>query len=395
MISSKEFSCYTDFPMPKEYPTYLRGDQALAYLRSYARHFGIEAHAEFGRSVLDISPVPDSALWDVTLDQNEIRRYQGVLVCNGHLWKPRLPNYAGSFEGLQLHSSQYKTPEVLEGKRVLVVGAGNSGCDIAVEAVHHAKTVFHSTRRGYYYWPKFLFGMPADQWAEWPLKLRMPLWMRRLVGQRLLRLATAGQPEDYGLPKPDHKLFESHFIINSTLFYHLGHGDIVSKPDIQELRGRSVRFSDGSEEEVDVIVYATGFQLSFPFLDQKHLRWEKTRPELYLNVFDRQHPNLFFIGLFQTSTGNWPIMDYQAQLVSHYVWARSEGSSKTAPFERQMRRDDSTSSGGIHFTDSPRHSIEVEHFSYRATLRRLIRSLQVGASPRPRDRAVAQAGTVA
>lgn len=375
MISSKEFSQYTDFPIPDEYPTYMRADQALAYLRSYAREFGIYAHTEFGRSVLDIAPVAGSKQWDVTLDSGEVRRYQGVLVANGHLCKPQLPDYPGNFDGLQLHSSQYKTPDVLAGKRVLVVGAGNSGCDIAVDAVHHSQAVFHSTRRGYYYWPKFLFGIPADRWAEWPLRLRTPLWARRFFGKYVLRMFTAGQPEQYGLPKPDHKLFEAHFIINSTLFYHLGHGDLTAKKDVRELRGDRVLFADGSEEQVDVIVYATGFQLSFPFIEQQHLTWQKGRPQLYMNIFDAKHPNLFFIGLFQTSTGNWPLMDYQSQLVARYLHARQAVPQKAAHVERLIQHDHSDADGGIRFTDASRHSIELEHFSYRLKLRRLIRAL--------------------
>ncbi|NML34172.1 NAD(P)-binding domain-containing protein [Paraburkholderia sp. G-4-1-8] len=386
MISSKKFSEYTDFPMPDDYPIYSRADQALAYLRSYARRFGLYEHIEFGRSVIDMEPVAGTALWDVTLDHGEVRRYKGVLVCNGHLCKPQMPAYPGRFGGLQLHSAQYKTPDVLKGKRVLVVGAGNSGCDIAVEAVHHAQAVFHSTRRGYYYWPKFVFGIPVDRWAEWPLKMRLPMWMRRLAGEKLLRFATAGQPEDYGLPKPDHRLLESHFIVNSTLFYHLGHGDLTSKPDVHELCGDSVRFSDGSEERVDVIIYATGFELSFPFIDQAYLSWNKNHPQLYLNMFDAQHPNLFFIGLFQTSTGNWPVMDYQSQLLARYLRARDAAPRKAKRIDKLISTDHSDWKGGIHFTNTQRHAIEVEHFEYRAQLKRLIRKLPasaVGASALP------------
>jgi Flavin-binding monooxygenase-like len=380
MISSKEFSRYTDYAMPKDFPIYLRADQALTYLQNYANEFGLFAHIEFGRSVLDLNPVAGSHQWDVTLDNGEVRRYQGVVVANGHLCKPHLADYPGRFNGLQLHSSQYKTPDIFVGKRVLVVGAGNSGCDIAVEAVHHAKSVVHSTRRGYYYWPKFLFGIPADVWAEWPLKMRMPLWLRRLFGYGILRLYTAGQPEQYGLPKPDHKLFESHFIINSTLFYHLGHGDLQAKGDVRALRGDHVEFADGSLETFDVIVYATGFELSFPFLDQRHLSWNKERPDLALNIFDRQHPNLFFIGLFQTSTGNWPLMDYQAQLVARYLYARQAAPAKAEKLAKWVFPQPLDASGGIRFSNTLRHSIEVEHFSYRRKLQQLIRRLPTYAS---------------
>jgi cation diffusion facilitator CzcD-associated flavoprotein CzcO len=389
MISSKSFSEYTDFKIPEDYPTYLRADQALAYLRQYASHFGVDRHIEFGRSVLDIAPVEGSKYWDVTLDGGEVRRYQGVLVANGHLSKPQLPQYPGSFNGLQIHSSQYKTWEVLSGKRVLVVGAGNSGCDIAVEAVHHASSVFHSTRRGYYFWPKYLFGIPADQWAEWPLRFRMPLWVRRFFGKIILRMFTAGQPETYGLPAPDHKLFEAHFIINSTLFYHLGHGDLVAKRDIARFNGNQVVFQDGTEETIDVIVYATGFQLSFPFLEQRHLSWPKSKPRLHLNIFDAAHPNLFFIGLFQTSTGNWPLMDYQSQLVARYINARSADPVAAERLAGLIRQRHIDATGGITFTGAARHAIELEHFSYRRHLQRLIRKL-----PAPSGSAAPTMGTV-
>jgi cation diffusion facilitator CzcD-associated flavoprotein CzcO len=375
MISSRRFSAYTDFPIPDDCPTYLRADQALDYLRRYAGHFGVYEHAEFGRSVVEITPVAGTELWDVRLDRGEVRRYRGVFVANGHLVKPNLSDYPGHFDGVQLHSSQYKTPDVLAGKRVLVVGAGNSGCDIAVEAVHHGTAVFHSTRRGYYYWPKFLFGMPADEWAEWPLRLRLPLWCRRFFGKHVLRMFTSGKPEDYGLPKPDHKLFEAHFIINTTVFYHLGHGDIIAKRDVRELRGDRVAFADGTEEMIDVIVYATGFHLCFPFIDQKYLSWSKGRPQLYMNVFDPQHHNLYFIGLFQTSTGNWPLMDYQAQLVARYIKAREFARRKAAQLTRLIASDRTNANGGIRFTEVSRHAIEVEHFSYRSKLRQLIASL--------------------
>lgn len=384
MISSRRFSEYRDFPIGDDYPLYLRADQALAYLRNYARHFGVVQHCEFGRSVLALAPVAGGPHWDVTLDGGEVRRYLGVVVANGHLCKPNLPDYPGRFDGIELHSSQYKTPDVLAGKRVLVVGSGNSGCDIAVEAVHHAQSVIHSTRRGYYYWPKFLFGVPADVWAEWPLRLRMPLWARRLFGYGILRMFSAGQPEQYRLPKPDHKLFESHFIINSTLLYHLGHGDIEARGDVRELRGERVLFADGSEEPVDAIIYATGFQLSFPFLDQHHLHWDKQHPQLHLNIFDARHPNLFFIGLFQTSTGNWPLADMQSQLLARFLHARTAAPQAADRLEQAIREHaPGASTGGIQFAQTSRHAIELEHSSYRRALHRLIRKLPHIEAPAP------------
>lgn len=379
MISSKEFSVYTDYPAPSDWQTYLRADQGLEYLRNYARHFDIYRYAEFGRSVIEITPAQGGNDWIVKLDGGEVRRYQGVVVANGHLSKPALPDLPGRFNGLQMHSAQYKTPDVLKDRRVLVLGGGNSGCDIAVEAAHHGAASFHSTRRGYYYWPKFVFGMPVDAWAEWSLRMRVPLWARRWFGKIALDWSSAGSAEKYGLPKPDHKLLESHFTINSTLLYHIGHGDITPKPGVKELRGDEVVFDDDSVERIDVIIYATGFELSFPFIEQKYLSWPKTRPELYMSIFDPQHKSLFFVGLFQTSTGNWPMMDYQAQLVSRYLNARAVAPSKAARLDALIAKDKTNAGGGIRYVDTPRHAIEFEHFAYRLKIRRLINRLPTAA----------------
>jgi len=389
LISSKPFTEYTDFPIPDHLPTYLRHTQALEYLRSYARAFRVYDHIQFGRSVDKVRPIGGGGEWEVTLDGGEARIYRGVIVANGHLWKPRLPHYPGEFNGLTLHSARYKTPDVLQGKRVLVVGAGNSGCDIAVESCHHAARTFHSTRRGYYFFPKFMFGLPADVLYELTLKCRLPLFVRRLFGEIILRLNNAGTPASYGLPRPDHKLFEEHLLINSTLLYHLSHGDITPKPEIEELCGDRVRFRDGSAEPIDVIVYATGFHLTeFPFLDRQYFNWEENRVGLYLNVFHPHYDNLFVVGLFQTNTGNWPLMDYQSQLVSRFIAAQSWNPRKAAAFRTIKAGPRPSLTRGIRFRQSPKFAIEVEHYSYRARLKKLIAMMDVR---RPRAQAQAPA----
>lgn len=195
-------------------------------------------------------------------------------------------------------------PEVLRGKRVLVVGAGNSGCDSAVESAQNAARTFHSVRRGYYYVPKYFLGKPADQIGEVSLQLRVPLPVRRAFYTLLLRMVV-GTPQKFGLPRPDHRLFETHPIVNSPMLYYVGHGDIIPKPDVAELRGKQVKFKDGSEEQIEVIVYATGFSIVFPFLDKKHLNWKNDRPNLYLNIFHPEYDNLFVAGLIQPDSGQW------------------------------------------------------------------------------------------
>lgn len=372
LISSKPLTEFTDFPMPDDYPDYPSHLRVMEYFRAYARSFGLEELIEFDTAVERIDFAGE--LWEVTLADGQTRRYGGVIIANGHLWDPNFPDTPGEFSGLAIHSKAYKTPDILRDKRVLVVGAGNSGCDIAVESAQNAAATFHSVRRGYYYIPKYMFGKPADQVGEITLKLRVPLAIRRAVNTFIVK-TIYGQPEHFGLPKPDHKLFESHPIVNSQIYYYLGHGDITPKPDLQELRGDRVRFTDGSEEQIDVIIYATGYKISFPFIDKKYLNWRGHHPELLLNIFHPVYDNLFVAGLIQPDSGQWGLVDYQTKLIARFVLAQEHQPAKAQIF-RKLKADPSAfRNGGIRYIQSMRHEIEVEHFSYRERLKRLIGTL--------------------
>lgn len=369
LISSKRLTEYTDFPMPADYPHYPSQEQVLAYLRSYADHFELRGSIRLNCGVERIEPAGNG--WQVTLDDGTQRTYAGVVIANGHHWDPLRPEYPGTFTGQALHSTDYKTPDVLVGRRVLVVGAGNSGCDIAVESAQHAAATFHSMRRGYHYLPKFLFGKPVDQCGERLLRWGLPLWLRRLIARRLAKMSL-GLPTDFGLPAPDHQLFETHPIINSQMLYYVGHGKIRVKPEVRELAGDRVVFSDGSQEPIDTIIYATGFRLSFPFIGREHLNWAHGRPQLFLNVFHPQHDGLFIAGLIQPDSGAWGLVDYQAQLIARFLSALESRPAQAEKFRRLKRLAAADLSAGIHYVDSPRHAIEVEHFSYRRRLRNLI-----------------------
>jgi cation diffusion facilitator CzcD-associated flavoprotein CzcO len=366
LISSKRLTEFADFPMPEEFPDYPHHSQAWDYLCSYARRFRLYEQITFNTSVNRVEPRGDG--WQVTLSTGERREYAGVVIANGHNWQPRLPALPGRFDGQVLHSSQYKTPDALAGKRVLVVGAGNSGCDIAVEAAQHAAVTFHSVRRGYHYLPKFVAGRPVDEYGELMLRLRVPLWLRRLVTRYIARL-TVGPPQRFGLPKPDHRFWESHPIVNSQLLYYVGHGRIRVKPNVSELRGDRVVFADGTAEPIDVIVFATGFEISFPFIDRQHLNWRDGRPDLHLNIFHPEHPRLLFAGLIQPDSGQWGLVDVQAQLIARYLAALDHKYASAARLRARLARDH-RKQPPIRYLASPRHLLEVEHYSYRGTLHR-------------------------
>lgn len=370
-ISSKRLTEYLDYPMPDDFPEYPHHTQVFEYLRGYARHFGLYERIEFSCAIERMEcehGTPSS--WLVTLKDGAQRRYRGVIIANGHNWDPRLPAFSGSFSGTTLHAARYKTPDVLVGKRVLVIGAGNSGCDIAVESAQHAARTFISMRRGYHYLPKFWRGLPIDSLNERLLRWRVPLPLRRLLARYIGRISF-GKPGGT-LPKPDHRLFESHPIINSQLFYYTAHGRIGVKPDVAELCGDAIRFADGTREPIDVIVYATGYNITFPFLDRDLLNWRDDKPRLFLNVFHPERDDLFVIGLIQPDSGQFGLVDYQSRLVAAYLAACVADRPQAERFRNLKRESDTDLSAGLRYLDSPRHLLEVEHFSYRKRLQQLL-----------------------
>ncbi len=377
MISSKEFTQFPDFPMPEEFPDYPHHTQVLDYLRRYAREFGVDEVIAYEQPAQRVAPWHDGSAWDVTVAGGAARRYAGVIIANGHHWSPKWPEYAGEFSGTVMHSADYKTPEKLEGRRVLVVGGGNSGCDIAVEAAQNGARVFHSTRRGYYYIPKYILGAPADAAGDRLHKMRIPLWLRRTITRALLKV-TVGDLTRFGVKRPDHKLFESHPVVNSLLLYYLQHGDIHPRQDIERLEGSRVRFVDGGVEEIDVIVYATGYNLEFPFIDRELLNWRDGRPRLYKHIFHPRFDNLFLAGMIQPDSGIFSLVYWQARAISLFLAAQHRNDQPTVEYLRRLKQDagEEDFGAGIHYQPTAHHALEVEHWRYLHDLRRLNRKLK-------------------
>jgi hypothetical protein len=373
MISSKRMSEFSDFPMPKQYPPYPSHQQALEYLRGYARHFGIYELARFNTSVVRVEPVadaPDSA-WRVILDSGEVLTYRGVVIASGHHSQPRMPELPGEFAGELLHAHDYKTPDVLRGKRVLVVGGGNSGCDIAVEASRHATSTLLSLRRGYHFLPKFLLGGPLDSGGERFERWHLPYFLRRWITSFLVYVAH-GRPERYGLPRPMHQLFATHPIVNSQLLYCVGHGAIGVRSGIEKVKGNTVRFSDGKEDVVDLMICATGYQATLPMLDEGLVYDNRNQPALFLNCFHKHYDHLFVTGLIQPNGAIWPLAELQAKLMAAFLRAKTETPTDAAWFRQQKLRCRPNLAAGMHYDESERHRLEVEFHAYRRTVRKLL-----------------------
>lgn len=392
LITSKRWIEFTDFPIPAHFPTYLGLQDSHAYLTAYARWSGVDQHVELGRTVTRVDRTDGDPTWLVELDGGEVRRYRGVVIANGHNSTPHWPTFEGQLDGDIIHAAEYVEPSIFEGRRVLVIGGGTSGADISVDASHRAAATYLSIRRGCYYWPKYVLGLPVDEFYERVLSLRMPRPVVRWGAARVLAASIPADPASYGLPRPPHRLLEEHFVINSTLLYQLGHGRIAPKPGVACLEGDGVWFTDGTRERVDLVVCATGYeQTQIPFIDRRHLNWSSSIPELHLHMFHPDYDNLFVIGLFQTSTGNWQIMDYQAQAMASFVhWMEHDPARVRALRAAKGRpRYGAALDGGIRFYPSNRHRLQVDHVTLRRELQQLARRYRVPQQDRGRAMATA------
>lgn len=361
-ISSKTLSGFRDFPMPAGYPDYPGHRQVLAYLRAYADRHDLRTKPEFGVAVKQVRP--DGGAWQVELEGGETRRYAGVVAATGQQWLPKTPAIAGRFEGESYHSNAYRSAGQVEGRRVLVVGGGNSGCDIAVDASARAAATFLSLRRGYWIIPKHVFGVPADVFGHSGPQL--PYWLERPILERLLRLLV-GNVTRLGLPSPDHHLFQTHPILNSQILHALSHGDVSVRADLTAFEGRDAVFRDGRRETLDVVIYATGYRRRIAVLPEDVHR-EGDTASLFLNVFHRRHPGLFVVGYFETDGGAYPVLDRQCELLARVIRARREG--RAAPFERRLAGPPPDFSAGVRYLDVERMRNYVRTHPYLRYLER-------------------------
>jgi thioredoxin reductase len=370
--TSRNLMAYATYPMPEDYPDYPNHFQIARYFDDYVDHFGLREKIRFRAEV--VSVVPADGGWEVTVESadgvRETKRYRAVLVANGHHWDSRWPEPpfpgADEFEGEQIHAHYYREPEVLRGKRVLVLGIGNSATDIAVESSRIADATFLAMRRGAYVLPKYLNGKPTDESAS-AILTRFPLPVQRFFISHMLGLAV-GDMTAYGLPQPDHKLLEAHPTVSAELLSRLGHGDIAVKPNIERFSGgRTIRFADGSEEEIDLVVYCTGYKISFPFFDENLISAKDNRLSLYRRVASVEHPGLYFIGFIQPLGAIMPIAEAQSEWVADLLAGQG-----TLPSPAEMKAEIASSETKMRkrYVASKRHTIQVDFHPYLRELRR-------------------------
>lgn len=316
IISSRKTTEYADYPMPADYPDFPSRQQMLDYLRDYAEKLQLCQRIQFNTKVVMALPLADGH-WELELESGEKRIYKGLIVCNGHHWDRRFPNYPGRFEGEYIHSKDYRNPGQLSGKRVLVIGGGNSACDIAAEAARVGTRACISLRRGYWFLPKTLLGIPTAELV----KAWFPVWAQRAFLKVVLRVAI-GKFADYGLPEPDHKIFEAHPTINSELLYYVKQGRIRPRPDIARFARKTVHFVDGTSEEFDMVVCATGYHVSFPFLPPGLVPVKGSTAQLYGGCVLPEYKNLYIVGTSQLRYGFGPVVTPGVDLIADMMLAQ-------------------------------------------------------------------------
>jgi dimethylaniline monooxygenase (N-oxide forming) len=372
--TSRRVMAFKSLPMPEGYPDYPDHFQMAAYFDEVVDRYGLRERISFNTEVLDVKPAEDGVgEWDVTVEGPEGRstgRYGAVLIANGHHWDARWPEPgfpgADEFGGEQIHAHGYREPEVLRDKRVLVLGIGNSAVDIAVESSRIGTKTFLATRRGAWVLPKYLNGKPIDEIAN-SLTGNAPIPVMRAVMKRSLKVAV-GDPTDYGLPKPDHKLLEAHPTVSSEFLPRLGHGDITAKPNIDRFTGgRGVRFVDGSEEEVDLVVYCTGYKISFPFFAPEVLAAPDNKLPLYRRVVSVERPGIYFVGFIQPLGPIMPLAEAQAEWIADLL---SERAALPAPAEMKAEIAVEEEKQRKRFVASKRHTVEVDFYPYLREIRR-------------------------
>ncbi|XP_053462063.1 flavin-containing monooxygenase 5-like [Nycticebus coucang] len=386
--TSKEMTAFSDYPFPDHFPNYLHNSKIMEYLRMYVKHFRLMKHIQFLTNVCSVKKRSDfscTGQWDVVVETKGKQRsyvFDGVMVCTGLFAHPSLPleNFPGikRFKGQYFHSKEYKSPEKFQEKKIVVVGIGNSGVDLAIELSHVASQVFLSTRRGTWIWKRVWdYGMPMDtvlftRFNTMVYKL-CPLFLINRWAEN--KLNANFNHELYGL-QPQHRFLSHQAIFGDDLPNHIISGRVLIKPNVREFTETSAIFEDDTEEDIDVIIFATGYTLSFPFLEDDSKTLD-SQHSMFKFVFPPQleKPTLAFIGIIQPVGATIPTSELQSR------WAvRVFKGLNKLPSVSGMMADIRKRRGKMQkvFVNSVRLTRKVQYVDYMDEI-----AAEIGVKPKP------------
>jgi dimethylaniline monooxygenase (N-oxide forming) len=346
---------FSDFPMPPDFPDFPRREQCWAYLDAAVDHYGIRSSIRLETNVRRVEKTGDA--WGVTLEGGESARYRAVVIANGHHNTAQLPDVEGTFAGRPIHSSDYRRREPYAGRRVLVVGYGNSGAQIAVDVSFAAGETLLAMRSGTWILPHYIRGVRVDRLFDGRLVGWLPHRADNAIATLLYRVLV-GRPDRHGLPKPKAGIADIFPTISESLVNRIGDGRIRIVPAPTRFADHTVGFADGTETEVDDIIYATGYRLTFPFLDEAVFAAADNRVRLYMRTFLPDDPSLTVLGAYQANAqwGFLPLLEAQGRLVAAHLageYALPPKAEMLAAIEREERDI------ARRFVDTPRHHYQM------------------------------------
>src|SRR4030095_16588975 len=337
-------SRFSDYEMPTDWPDFPGHARVREWFESYVDRFGFRERIRLRREAVSAQPESPSG-WRVAVrvpdGQTSESRYDAVVACSGNYWWPRMPEIPGQFEGEQIHAQQYRdpdTPVAMRGKRVVVIGIGNTGCELACEiAQAGAEAVFLSARSGTWMLPKRVDGRPAAASVPMmhpgdpvpgPLRALPQRWRERLFARIAARRfhqmfgARMRRLEALGLPPPPANPTDKRATICDPLFDALESTAVLARPGIERFEGKEVVFSDGSRVRADVVLYATGYHLRYPYLPTDLVDTRDDDLTLFLGAMPPRRHDLFIVGVSRPTGAFWPIAEVQAQFAAALLSGR-------------------------------------------------------------------------
>ena len=374
---------FSDFSFEASVPPFPSHRDMARYLEAYARHFGVMPRIRFNTKIVRIAPAarhtPAAPCWEVESSSGEIARHDTVIVASGHLTSPlEVPALRDGFTGEYLHSHHYKEPAPFVGKRVCVVGVGNSALDIASDLAVTSQRVVLVARSNALIFPKLVFGRPFWDVIKPFYKPWVPAWLRTRVARSLVHIVQ-GDMAALGFPPAAKKV---HATSNAHIVNHIKYQRVAVKQGIAGIDGQRITFQDGRTEEFDTLIAATGYLIDIDFMDRAVIEVRDNSLDLYMRMVPPAWPGLYFLGFFNSDSAlNW-IAEGQIR------WIREIETGRAAlPAMPEMRTEIEARKAWVKrvFKDTPRHGIEVEHMTYFADLKRTMRAAQRRAGRRPAD----------
>ncbi|RUS76876.1 hypothetical protein EGW08_015367, partial [Elysia chlorotica] len=381
--TSKEMMMFSDFPPPESFPPFLTHQKVLEYFRLYAENFGLLRYIRFGAEVKRVSKAKDyeaTGKWKVEylnhVTESHVQEvFDGVMVCTGHHSVPYVPEIPGlvDFRGQVLHSRFYKESTPFLGKRVVILGMGNSAVDIACDLAKSAKQVYLCSRRGSWIVPRTSFwGLPADMLANSRVVFTLPYRLLDWIVQVQANFRVDHQA--YGI-RPQHGVLNCHPTINDELPIHLVSGRVLSRPAIASVRPDGVVLTDGEVVDCDVIIMATGYDYRVDFVDPDVLKVENNQSCLYKFMVPPHlpHPTLTVIGLIQAIGAAMPISEMQTRWAAKLI----TGASKVPSFSEMQRDYEQRKSAMTElYVQSRRHFMQTFWIEYMDQI-----ASEIGAKP--------------